>query len=130
MGVKWKPGWDGEAGGWLLLVNGAVTQRPWGCRNTRGGLHTWEGLLGALPQNNNPHLETFQSCPELSVLTGCLLPPCCSTGNPARPQNRGYLRYVAQATSDPAASSATSSTPHPAALQPVFTEQWDVPEKA
>lgn len=82
---------------------GCHTQTMGFCRNTRGGLCTWDGLLGALPQNKNPHLEIFQSCHEFSALTSCLLPPCCPlaspTGTLARPQRREYLCHAAQSTS-------------------------------
>jgi len=42
------------------------------------------------------------------------------------PRCLGHLHI----TSDTAALSATSSIPHSAVLQPVFTEQWEVSEKA
>lgn len=74
-------------------------------------------------KKENPRLETFQSCHELSWLPSPTLP----VPPPARPQNWGVLvprclghLYV---TSNTAALSATSSIPHSAALQPVFTEQ-------
>lgn len=62
----------------------------------------------------------------------CYCPSCFSHPLPqpeAPPKTRkssGHLHISGGA----AALSATSSIPHSAALQPVFTEQWDVPEKA
>lgn len=83
------------------------------------------GLLGITQKKENPRLENFQSCHELSRLPSPTLP--VPWVPPARPQNRGVLvpRCLGHlhVASNTAALSATSSIPHSAALQPVFTEQ-------
>lgn len=84
------------------------------------------------PTNENAPLRTSRSCHELFLLPRLLLPPSPSAG--VAPKNREVLVACClghlHSTGDTAALSATPSIPHSAALQPGFTEQWDVPEKA
>lgn len=80
------------------------------------------------PKNENPPLGTFQRHHELFLLSRFLLPPSPSARG--TPKNQEVLVACCLGHLHITGDAAASSIPHSAALQPVFTEQWDVPEKA